>query len=145
MTAASSLLPSAVLQLSVDSKLYLQYNYHYEFRIYLENDYVVCSQNKNYKIRHLTPLTVDELLPLTEASKVLYSTLHTITTLPNSSIDFMTNNNQTHKQGIDQSDTPISVTGGSIIFDSEENEQSHAAALKENVRGHCWFYSYTTE
>ena len=75
MTAASSLLPSAVLQLSVDSKLYVQYNYHNEFRIYLEKfDYAVCSQNKNYKIRHLTPLTVDELLHLTEASEVLYST-----------------------------------------------------------------------
>ena len=47
----------------------------------------------------------------------------TITTLPNSSIDFMTNNNQTHKQGIDQPDSPISVTGESIIFDSEENER----------------------
>ena len=47
----------------------------------------------------------------------------TITALPNSSIGFMTNNNQIHKQGIDQPDTPISVTGGSIIFDSEENER----------------------
>ena len=75
MTAASSLLPSAV-QLSVGSKLYVQYNYHNEFRIYLEKfDYAVCSQNKNYDIGHLTPLTVDELLHLTEASKVLYSTL----------------------------------------------------------------------
>ena len=35
----------------------------------------------------------------------------------------MTNNNQTHKQGIDQSDTPISVAGGSIIFESEEKEK----------------------
>ena len=76
MTAASSLLPSAALQLSVDSKLYVQYNYHNEFRIYREKfDYAVCSQNKNYKVRHLTPLTVNELLDLTKASKVLYSTL----------------------------------------------------------------------
>ena len=37
LTAASSLLPSAVLQLSVDSKLYVEYKYHNEFRIYLEN------------------------------------------------------------------------------------------------------------
>ena len=35
----------------------------------------------------------------------------------------MTNNTQTHKQDIDQPDTPISVTGGSIIFDSEEKER----------------------
>ena len=61
----------------------------------------------------------------------------------------MTNNNQIHKLGMDQPNSPISVTGGGIIFDGEEMEslrvQSHAAALKENVRGHCWFYSYTTE
>ena len=76
MTAASSLLPSAVIQLSVDSKLYVQYKHHNEFRIYLEKfDYSVCSQNKNYKTRNFIPLTVDELLHLTEASKVLYSTL----------------------------------------------------------------------
>ena len=35
----------------------------------------------------------------------------------------MTNINQLHKQGIDQPDTPISVTGGSIIFDSGENNK----------------------
>ena len=35
----------------------------------------------------------------------------------------MTNNNKIHKQGIDQPDTPISVTVGSIIFDREENEK----------------------
>ena len=34
----------------------------------------------------------------------------------------MTNNNRIHKQGKDQPDTPLSVTGGSIIFDSEENQ-----------------------
>ena len=32
-------------------------------------------------------------------------------------------NNQIHKRGIDQPDTPKSVTSGSIIFDSEENER----------------------
>ena len=76
MTAASSLLPCAVLQLSVDSKLNVQYNYHNDFRIYLEKfDYAVCSQNKNYKIRPSTALTVGELLHLIEASKVFCSTL----------------------------------------------------------------------
>ena len=76
MTAASALLLSAVLQILVDSKLHVQFKYHNEFRIYLEKyDYAVCSQNKNYKIRHLTPLTLDDLLHLTEASKVLHSTL----------------------------------------------------------------------
>ena len=35
----------------------------------------------------------------------------------------MTDNNQIHRQGIDQPDTPISVTGGSIVFDNEENER----------------------
>ena len=114
MTAAFSLLPGAVPQLSVDSKLYVQYNYHNEFRIHLEEfDYAVCSQNKDCIVRHLTPLTVDEFIPH----------FSTITTLPSRSIDFMSNNIQTHKQGIDQPDTPISVTGGCIIFDSEENER----------------------
>ena len=76
MRADSSLLPGTVLQLSVDSKLYVQNNYHNEFRIYLEKfDYAVCSQNENYKSRHLTPLTADVLLHLTEASEVLYSGL----------------------------------------------------------------------
>ena len=79
MTAASSLLPSAVLHLSVDSKLYIQCNYHYEVRIYLKKfDYAVCSQNKNYKSGRLTPLRVDELLRLTKISKVLHSTLQYI-------------------------------------------------------------------
>ena len=49
----------------------------------------------------------------------------------------MTNNNQTHKQGIDQPDTPISVTGGSIIFDSEENERLPWTITCCCVEGKC--------
>ena len=55
--------------------------------------------------------------------KIFIPHFSTITSLPNSSIDFMTNNNQIYRQGIDQPNTRISVTGGSIIFDSEENER----------------------
>ena len=78
MITTSSLVPSAVLQLSIASKLYVQSKYLNKFHFYLAKfDYAVCSQ-RDYEIRHLTPLTVEDLLKMTEASEVLYSTLQKI-------------------------------------------------------------------
>ena len=75
MSAASFKLSTTSFQLSLNTKLYVQYNYENQFQIYLEKiDHGVRPKN-NYRLRHLTPLTLEELIQLTEASKILHSTL----------------------------------------------------------------------
>ena len=72
---SSSNLSATTLQLSRDAKQYVHYNDRNEFRIYLEKiDNVVCPQ-KNYRIRHLTPVTLHELLNPIEAAKIVASIL----------------------------------------------------------------------
>ena len=116
MSAASSKLPNTSLQLSLNSKVFIQYNHQNHFCIYLEKiDSGVCPLN-NYRLRHLVPLTLEELLQLSEASKILCSTLEY-------NYNLSKKREYPDAKAKDQPDTPISVTGGSLIFDNDENER----------------------
>ena len=71
--------------------------------------------------------------------------ISTNNTLQNSSIDFMTTNNQILKQGmINWTHQYLSQVGASTLTAKKTKSlhgKSHSAALIENVRGHCWYYS----
>ena len=131
-------LSTTTLNISENPRLHIQYSYRNQCKIYLEKfAYEVCCRRK-CRVRHLTPLTLDDLFHSTEAPRIVF---HTPVQLA-SHAKFLEWPSITIVKMKTINRTLPSLWLLALFLTAQKTKdlhgKSHAATLRDSVRDHFW-------